>query len=158
MKSRSSVHWSPTPPTPPHTHFRSFSGELCQALFGSTQIVGKSVKNSTDENFLGTFILNLKFCTFISHKLSRQSPPLQVVNGEWIVIAMINTIIIHNLHHLHHHHNCQGGIKNTYIKTDSAFRGLDPTKFMLHLMRPHHRCAIITTIFIIDHRNHVYQQ
>ena len=75
-----------------------------------------------------------------------------------IVIAMINTIIIHNLHHLHHHHNCQGGIKNTYIKTDSAFRGLDPTNFMLHLMRPHHRCAIITTIFIIDHHNHVYQQ
>ena len=33
-------------------------------------------------DFLGTFILNLKFCTFISHKLSRQSPPLQVVNGE----------------------------------------------------------------------------
>ena len=40
-----------------------------------------------------------------------------------IFIAIINNIILHDHYHLHHHHNCHGGIKNTYIKTDSAFWG-----------------------------------
>ena len=38
---------------------------------------------------LGTIELNLKFWTFIFHKLSRQSPPLQVVNGEWMTSSTV---------------------------------------------------------------------
>ena len=38
---------------------------------------------------LGTLELNLKFCTFIFHKLSRQSPPLSVVNGEWMTSSTV---------------------------------------------------------------------
>ena len=38
---------------------------------------------------LGTLELSLKFYTFIFHKLSRQSPPLQVVNGEWMTSSTV---------------------------------------------------------------------
>ena len=38
---------------------------------------------------LGNLELNLRFCTFIFHKLSRQSPPLQVVNGEWMTSSTV---------------------------------------------------------------------
>ena len=33
---------------------------------------------------LGNLELNLRFCTFIFHKLSRPSPPHQVINREWM--------------------------------------------------------------------------